>query len=93
MPQSTPLLLTSIISSQSSTRRSSSREMGMTPALLTNASRFPYRSHATVSSARSLHEDLTMPQGADRRSPVVDGSFENGAQSRVLTGHPRGGDA
>src|SRR6185295_1405325 len=48
-------MLTSIISSQSSTRRSSSGEMGITPALLTSTSSFPYRSHASLTRAdRSL---------------------------------------
>src|SRR5947208_10847589 len=44
-------MLTSIISSQSSTRRSSSGEMGITPALLTSTSSLPYRSLASLTRA------------------------------------------
>ncbi len=44
--RSYPLMLMSIISSQSSTRRSSRGETGIMPALLTRTSSLPYRSHA-----------------------------------------------
>ena len=50
IPYRTPLMLTSIIASQSSTRRSSSGEIGMMPALLTRASSFPNRSDAKPTS-------------------------------------------
>src|SRR5882762_8727671 len=46
MPYKTPLMLMSIISSQSSTLRSSRGETGIKPALLTRTSSLPYRSHA-----------------------------------------------
>src|SRR5947208_2951742 len=48
MPYRTPLMLMSIISSQSSTRRSSRGETGMMPALLTRTSSLPTRSHASL---------------------------------------------
>jgi len=46
MPYRTPFRLMSIISSQSSTRSSSRREIGATPALLTSTSSLPKRSQA-----------------------------------------------
>jgi hypothetical protein len=44
-------MLTSIISSQSSTRSSSSGEIGITPALLMSTSSLPYRSRASATRA------------------------------------------
>src|SRR5437867_9274113 len=75
MPYRTPLMLTSIISSQSSTRRSSKGDTGMTPALLKNTSSLPYRSQASLtrsetSSRRftSVGAYSTLPPAATMRS-------------------------
>src|SRR5882724_6199851 len=58
MSYRTPLMLMSLISSQSSTRRSSRGETGMMPALLTRTPSLPYRSHAYFT-------------GLDKSSPVL----------------------
>src|SRR5580698_656268 len=75
MPYRTPLRLTSIISSQSSTRRSSREEIGPMPALLTRTSSLPYRSQANLTrldkSARAEHE-LRTALSKQERSRLAD---------------------
>jgi len=64
-------MLMSIISSHSSTRRSSRREIGPIPALLTNTSSLPNRSRASATSAVRSPRRFTSVQAWTTSPPAA----------------------